>query len=66
MRLTEGPALGRYLQMPIDARGFRTLRASGVQNCGVRAVRARLIAEDRYKATSDLPVGIAWVVTGAR
>jgi hypothetical protein len=32
MRSTEGPALGRYLQMPLDARGFRTLRASRVQN----------------------------------
>jgi hypothetical protein len=32
MRSTEGPALGRYLQMPVDAWGFRTLRASGVQN----------------------------------
>ena len=36
------------------------------KNCGVRAVRARFIAEDRYKPTSDVPVGIEWVVTAAR
>jgi hypothetical protein len=40
MRSREGLALGRYLRMPVDARGFRTLRASGVQNGGVRAVHA--------------------------
>jgi hypothetical protein len=66
MRSTEGPAPGRYPQMPVDARAFRTLRASGVQNRGVRAFRARFIAEDRYKSLSDLPAVIEWVLTGAR
>jgi hypothetical protein len=52
--------------MPVDARGFRTLRASRVQNCGVRAVRTPFIAEDRYKPISDLAVAVEWLVTGAR
>jgi hypothetical protein len=44
LHLPEAPAPSRTdtpaLQMPVDARGFRTLRASGVQNGGVRTVRA--------------------------
>ena len=62
MRSTQGPALGRYPQMPVDARGFRTLRASGVQTAAYGRP-AHSSQQRTYKPTIDVPVGVEWVVT---
>jgi hypothetical protein len=40
-----GAVLGRHLQMPVDAGALRSVRASGVQNGGVPAVRATVQSE---------------------
>jgi hypothetical protein len=54
MRSTDGPAPGRYLQMPVDARGFRTPRASRVQNPPPRCWPKM---EDRAAASAATPDG---------
>jgi hypothetical protein len=49
MRSTQRPALGGYPQIPVDARGFRTLRASGVQN------PATMLAKIEERAVASAP-----------
>jgi hypothetical protein len=57
MRSTQGRALGGYPQMPVDPRRFRTLRASGVQNGGVRAVHATVHSDGGFGRLIPRPTG---------